>query len=424
MLTNFCEASTVWQVILLVLSVLTVITITSACVISLRHKDSTRAQFGIGTGLLLVNAALYVLMQLDSRITVATHSMHFPYALLLMVVLLSLAFAVWSILRETYARKVISNTSIREAFDNLPTGVCFFNEIGLPVLCNRAMHHFSFAVCGKDVQFATDLQNCLSEDFIPIDGAEKSGKLFTLSDGCVWQLEMRSIVYEDGHVYTEYIALDVTQLQKNKMELQEENAQLYKVQAQLKQLSANVVAATREEEILNTKMRVHDEMGKCLLATQLYLTDNTAPPLPDAIVSSWKRAVSVLKYSNENKDEDMMLEIRKTCAFVKMDFVQTGQLPGNESTAYLLTCAVRECVTNAVRYADATALYVDFSETWDAASVVITNNGKLPEGEIKEGGGLSTLRRRIEREGGSMTVQAQPGFRLEVTIPKNKEGAL
>ena len=99
-------------------------------------------------------------------------------------------------------------------------------------------------------------------------------------------------------------------------------------------------------------------------------------------------------------------------------------MPVKEKIAYLLTCAVRECVTNAVRYAEATALYVDFSETIDAASVVITNNGKNPDGDIKEGGGLSTLRRRIEREGGSMVIQAQPKFRLTVTIPKDKEGVL
>ena len=346
------------------------------------------------------------------------------HAFLLIVVLLSFAFAVRSILRETYTRKIINNTSIREAFDNLPTGVCFFNEAGLPVLCNRAMHRFAFAVCGKDVQFVTDLQNCPSEDFIPIEGAEKSGKVFSLSNGRIWQLEKYNIAYESGNVYTQYVVMDVTQLQNNRMELLEENAQLRKVQVQLKQLSANVVAATREEEILNTKMRVHDEMGKCLLAMQRYLKGDMAAPLPDAIISSWKKAVSMLKYSNETKDDDMMLEIRKTCAFVKLDFVQTGQLPASEKTAYLLTCAVRECVTNAVRYADATALYVDFSETWDTARVVITNNGRIPEGEIKEGGGLSTLRRRIEREGGSMTVQAQPGFRLTVTIPKKKEDIL
>ena len=423
MSTHFCEAGTAWQVILLVLSILTMTVLTSACVISLRHKHSSHTLFKIGAGLLL-NAALYVLMQLDSRITGAAHTMHFPYALLLIVVLLSFAFAVRSILWETYTRKVINNTSIREAFDNLPTGVCFFNEAGLPVLCNRAMHRFAFAVCGKDVQFVTDLQNCLSEDFIPIEGAEKSGKVFSLSNGRIWQMEKYDIVYENGNIYTQYVVIDVTQLQNNRMELMEENTQLRKVQAQLKQLSANVVAVTREEEILNAKMRVHDEMGKCLLATQRYLKGDMSTPLPDSIISSWKKAVSMLKYSNETKEEDMMLEIRKTCAFTKMDFVQTGNLPDNEKTAYLLTCAVRECVTNAVRYADATALYVDFSETPDAASVVITNNGKVPEGKIKEGGGLSTLRRRIEREGGSMNIQEQPGFRLTVTIPNSKEGAL
>ena len=422
MMMRFCDAGTVWQVILLVLSLLTVITLTSACVIALRHKYSIRTQFEMGAGLIL-NAVLYVFMQLDSRITGAAHSVHVPYVLLMVAVLLSLVFAARSILRETYTRKVINNTSIREAFDNLPVGVCFFNEAGLPVLCNRAMHRFSFAVCGKDVQFVTDLQDCLSDDFVPIEG-EKNGKIFTVPNGRIWQLEKYDITYKDGTVYTQYSVLDITQLQQNRIELMTENAQLRRVQAQLKQLSANMVAATREEEILNTKMRVHDEMGKCLLATQRYLKGDMKNIFPGDIVASWKRAVSMLKYSNETRDEDMLTEIRKTCAFVKMEFVQTGQLPHNEKIAYLLTCAIRECVTNAVRYADATALYVDFSETMDTASVVITNNGKVPEGKIKEGGGLSTLRRRIEREGGLMEIQSQPRFRLTVTMPQNKEGVL
>ena len=47
-----------------------------------------------------------------------------------------------------------------------------------------------------------------------------------------------------------------------------------------------------------------------------------------------------------------------------------------------------------------------------------------PESEIVEGGGLSTLRRRVERSGGTMTVDSFPAFRLTVTIPKKKEGLL
>ena len=147
-------------------------------------------------------------------------------------------------------------------------------------------------------------------------------------------------------------------------------------------------------------------------------------PIPREIAASWQRAVSMLKYNNDSSEENMLLEIQKTCAFVKLDFVMTGELPANERTAYLLTCAVRECVTNAVRYARATALYVDFTEDADYASVTITNNGKVPEGEIQEGGGLTTLRRRIERAGGRMILQSQPAFRLSVTIPKGMEGAI
>ena len=50
--------------------------------------------------------------------------------------------------------------------------------------------------------------------------------------------------------------------------------------------------------------------------------------------------------------------------------------------------------------------------------------GKIPERQIVEGGGLSTLRRRIERAGGRMVVQSFPKFQLTVTVPKGKEGVL
>ena len=109
---------------------------------------------------------------------------------------------------------------------------------------------------------------------------------------------------------------------------------------------------------------------------------------------------------------------------MKLAFIQNGKLPDDESTAYLLTCAVRECVTNAVRYADASELYAVFTEDEGFATVTITNNGKLPESEIIEGGGLSTLRRRVERAGGSMSVQSFPKFQLTVTVPTEKEGVL
>lgn len=422
MMRCFYEASSASQAVLLVLSQLTLIALAGAYTLDLRQKRITGKQLAV-IAVLLCNAALYVTMQLDSRITGQALHLHAPYALLLLVTLLSLGLAVWWILRETKNRKTINHFSIKESFDTLPTGVCFFNDAGLPVLCNRAMHRFSFAVSGKDVQFITDLEDCLAEDFVPCEQARKDGKIFTLA-GRAWQLEKRCFPYENGAIYTQFVAADVTDLQNTRLELTEETAQLRKVQADLKKLSANVVAITREEEILNTKMRVHDEMGRCLVEARKYLRADCGESIPESLVHSWQRAISMLKYNNETADEDMLMQIRKTCEAVKLGFVQRGRLPKEESLAYLLTCAVRECVTNAVRYAGARELYADFSETETTACVIVTNDGKRPESEIVEGGGLSTLRRRVEREGGSMLVQSFPCFQLTVTVPKGKENGL
>ena len=424
-MTCFYQASSLGQSILLIISQFAMISLTVGFILLLKRKCKLSKLIGTGA-IFLLNVALYVLMQLDSRMTGAEQGLHLhvPYAVLMLVTLTTIAVNVWLVLSETKNRKTINNTSIKEAFDNLPTGVCFFNEAGLPVLCNHTMQRFSFAVCGKDVQLITDLENCLADDFIPADDVRKDGKVFILSDGRAWHLEKRTFTHESGNMYTQYIATDVSELHKNRVELTQENEQLRKVQADLKKLSANIVAVTREEEILNTKMRVHDEMGRCLVEAQKFLRDGCNESIPDSVISSWQRAVSMIKYSNETVDEDMLSQVRKTCASVGIAYVQTGELPTEESTAYTLICAVRECVTNAVRYAGASELYVQFSETEKLATVTITNNGNRPDSPIVEGGGLSTLRRRVERAGGVMVVQSFPIFKLTVTVPKEKEGVL
>ena len=425
MMTCFYQASSVWQTVLLVISQFAVISLATGTIVLFKRKSKLTKLIGIGA-VFALNAVLYIVMQLDSRLSGGTQGLHLhiPYGVLLTVTMLSLGYCTLVVLGETKNRKSIGHSSIKEAFDNLPTGVCFFNEAGLPVLCNYAMHRFSFAVCGKDVQFITDLESFLSDDFVPVAQVRKDGKVFILDDGSAWQLEKRTFTHESGESYTQYIAADVTDLQKNRVELTKENEQLRKVQAELKRLSANVVAISREEEILNTKMRVHDEMGKCLVAAQKYLKTDCTESIPDSLAAAWQRAVSTLKYSNDTPDEDMLLQIRKTCEYVKLAFIQTGELPKQERVAYLLTCAVRECVTNAVRYAEATELNAAFTENETEATVAVTNNGKIPERQIVEGGGLSTLRRRVERAGGIMTVQSFPEFKLTVTVPKEKEGVL
>jgi len=422
MMTGFYDIGSVQQVVLLVLSQLTVLLL--VCGFVYMHKTGAGRSRRIATGIVfLLNVTLYALMQVNSRITGAWQGLRLrvPYVLLMMVTLLSLAYIVWIMLGETRNRKTLNKNSIKDAFDNLPTGVCFFNKGGIAVLCNLSMYRFSFDVCGRDVQYITDLEECLEDNFVPIDGVTKSGSIFVFPDGKALRLDRRAVTDEYGEPYTRFTVSDVTDLHNRQVELMAENEQLRRVQTELQRLSANVVTATREEEIMNTKMRVHDQMGRCLLAAQKYLTADNTDDIPDSVAEEWKRAVSMLKYNNDTPDEDMLLQIRRACGLLNIAFIQTGELPRSETAAYILTCAVRECVTNAVRHADATELYAEFTESDTDATVVVSNNGRPPEREISEGGGLSTLRRRVEREGGVMIIMSRPYFRMIVTVPKGLE---
>ena len=49
---------------------------------------------------------------------------------------------------------------------------------------------------------------------------------------------------------------------------------------------------------------------------------------------------------------------------------------------------------------------------------IFTNNGKKPEFIVTEGGGLGSLRIRLEEVGGSMNIFTKPEFVLAVTLPE------
>ena len=75
------------------------------------------------------------------------------------------------------------------------------------------------------------------------------------------------------------------------------------------------------------------------------------------------------------------------------------------------------CLNNAIQYAQATELTANLWECDGCCHVVIRNNGKPPERPVTEGGGLTNLRRQIEKSGGAMTIQSAPEFALALRIP-------
>lgn len=97
--------------------------------------------------------------------------------------------------------------------------------------------------------------------------------------------------------------------------------------------------------------------------------------------------------------------------------VTPADLPVSGEARSAVLAAIRECLTNTARHAGGDRLFVFIKsgdDTPRGIRVEITNNGKVPLTPVQEAGGLSNLRRMVERAGGIMTVESTPQFLLRL----------
>ena len=240
------------------------------------------------------------------------------------------------------------NNAVKEAFDNLPSGVCFFDKNGTVTLCNHQMYRVFFALTGMDMQSLPELQ-----DFLNSHGNEshRDHEFFLLEDNTAWTFAQEQITTQEGETYTQVTASDVAELYLRQKELEEEMRKLKKHAERIRRLSSDILALIREEEILNMKMRVHDDIGIRVLID--------------------------------------------------------GEFPEQTAVKELFLSVIRECMTNAVRHAGAKELYVRFVRSGQQAAVTVTNDGASPEGEIVEGGGLTSLLSLVKKSGATRAIKSR-----------------
>ena len=165
-------------------------------------------------------------------------------------------------------------------------------------------------------------------------------------------------------------------------------------------------ALTRDREVLKAKMDIHDKMGRMLLETKIFLEEGNRDYT--SIANRWHHTLTVFttRFWRERTPADVQA-LEQMAAAMHLQL----QMDGVPEQAVFLE-AVRECMTNAVRHAGAGTMYVQATPH----RIVITNNGKPPERPITEGGGLSNLRQKVEQQGGTMTVESAPVFRLQIDL--------
>lgn len=214
-----------------------------------------------------------------------------PLALLIYYGLLLTFEAIFAKNFISTTRSVIGKNSIKESMDNLPDGICFSKMDGTPLLVNRVMQDISYQVFGS--MLVNDL--ACAEQIQKLE-IKKEAKILQMDPliiealGHIWQIK---VVNHDNA--RETLAYKITLEWELYQEIQEKNKQIEKINASLKDYQKNVGEYTRQKEILQAKIKIHDKIGQSLIYFKRYLALNKKTKEDmDKLIKLWMESLVLL----------------------------------------------------------------------------------------------------------------------------------
>lgn len=318
------------------------------------------------------------------------------------------------------SRRQISFASIKEALDNLNSGVCFADRDGRIVLINRVMNELGYLLIGSLPQVLEELMTALQTPDVKghVAKMDDADDLYQFPNGQIWRFHANILSEKGLEQFTEISAQDVTEIYYANLALEKENHALNETNEKTKQMMERLADRIREQETLRLKTQIHNDIGTSLIAISELMSRGTTEKV-DIQLGILENAVSYLA-GNAVSQNDSLDELQQQAAQVKVQLNIQGELPANEPTRTVIMVAVRECITNCVKHAQGDLVNIYIDEREDTFAVKITNNGEIPQVPVAEGGGLSNLRRRVETIGGQMNIVCVPCFALHLTLPKKE----
>lgn len=227
-------------------------------------------------------------------------------------------------------------------------------------------------------------------------------------------LGVRSSLYVDSDDRWQQItAHNVTELHNSYQKQEEINEELAEVNRKLRKMYARMEDDVKEKESLDLKVYIHDTIGRSLLTIRDIIDSGEDT---ERKLEALQNAIGMLA-NNRVTSVSTMDEVKRTAQQLGVAVKIDGYLPRDTAAEELTVAAAKECVTNCIKHADGNEVYIRIAQRGERYDVTITNNGKIPTEPIKEGSGLSTLRRSIESSGGEMHISHNPRFALLITIP-------
>ncbi len=341
--------------------------------------------------------------------------------ILLSILFFSLSIVVF-IIGYKFDKKHISNVSIKESFNNLPSGICFYDQNGVLQLANIKINDLCIKITGHQLLNGADFWNILISNEPILNCIRlKCGErpIIKTFDHNVYSFK-RIIHKINNDIIYEIIATDITIKYNLSVDLEKKNKELELLNKHMREYGENINEIIIAQEILNTKIHIHDELGKLLLLTRRALSQDIKEQERNELLALWKDDLIGFSKTKQKKNSDTYTGLYVAAKAIGVTIDIKGIKPKEKRLKNIIINAAIECITNTVKHAKGNVVNVEICAQKNYFIITITNNGIPPKVEIKEGVGLSSLRTLIEREGGNMTIISLPTFMLKIIVPKEK----
>lgn len=320
---------------------------------------------------------------------------------------------------RTVIKRNLSRDSVKTAVDELHSGILFCKRNGKILLINTRMQKLMLDLCSEVFRNGKEFWKRLGA------GEVSSGctatrlndkAVFILPNGKVW-LFTKCYIYVSGNRFVQVSAADVTEQWNLTQRLSGLNTQLQRRTAELEEMIENIRRFSREEEMLKIRSRFHDVLGQRLALLFRSLREGLEPD--EKLLYDFANGLPEELHGEEAviTAEERLKTLVSLMEGIGVSLKVKGCLPKSEGIALLFVDIITEASTNSVRHGLASQIYVDLEEAGGRLSLRVTDNGIPPKGDIVEGGGLGSIRSKVQLFDGEMSVFAKPDFTLFVSIP-------
>ncbi len=330
--------------------------------------------------------------------------------------LFCIGFMVFSMVQVyRYHRQSLNHLSIKDAIENLPEGLLFMSSQGELYLSNRVIHKVVKKLTNKELFNGLALWQeivDLSDRDLCVFGGESPA--FALPGGTVWQF-FKNRYTMDGAPYYQIKAMNITEFYQLSKTIEKTNEMLRAQQDKLKKMQETMAEKIEEEVALDTKIKFHDDFGSLLTLTKTEL-EGSSTDYQD-LWSDFSRVIDPISH-HQIAHRLTMESIKDLSKRLSCTLHIDGNLPKEKRKEQLNLLAINEMMKNAVYHGKVKDLFITITEHENGFITTIKNHNNNHQNHIKEGGGLSGLRQKVESYGGTMELTGGRDVILTIRLPK------